>query len=108
MCGVTFTNPDPLGNGCDTTHAYSNLGVFRVKLKVSPSQNQQFRDIGVRSNTDGQADLTPDFSWTPPNPTPGQPVTFNDQTDGITYTGNVSGNTLTESTAGFVSVYARQ
>jgi hypothetical protein len=35
-------------------------------------------------------------------------VTFNDQTDGITYTGDVSGNTLTETTPGFVSVYSRQ
>ena len=35
-------------------------------------------------------------------------VTFNDQTDALTYTGSVNGNTLTENTAGFVSVYARQ
>ena len=35
-------------------------------------------------------------------------VTFNDQTDAIIYTGAVSGNTLTENTGTFVSVYSRQ
>ena len=35
-------------------------------------------------------------------------VTFSDQTDGITYTGSVSGNTLTEVVPGFTSVYSRQ
>lgn len=35
-------------------------------------------------------------------------VTFNDQTDAIVYTGTVSGNTLTENSGGFISVYSRQ
>jgi hypothetical protein len=35
-------------------------------------------------------------------------VTFSDQTDGIVYTGTITGNTLTESSPNFTSVYARQ
>jgi hypothetical protein len=78
--GGSFNNTNPGANGCDTTHGYTNLGMYRVMLTVFPSTNQQVRDIGVRSNTDGQADLTPNFSWSPANPAPGQIVTFNDLT----------------------------
>ena len=34
-------------------------------------------------------------------------ITFQDQTDGISYTGSVSGDVLTESNNGFVGVYQR-
>ena len=34
-------------------------------------------------------------------------VTFNDQTDGITYTGAISGNVLTEVSGQFTSVYQK-
>jgi PKD repeat protein len=78
--GGSFNNTNPGANGCDTTHGYTNLGMYRVLLTVFPSTNQQVRDIGVRSNADGQADLTANFSWSPPNPAPGQIVTFNDLT----------------------------
>jgi PKD repeat protein len=78
--GGSFNNTNPAGNGCDTTHGYTNLGMYRVKLTVFPSTNQLMRDIGVRSIADGQADLTPNFSWSPANPAPGQVVTFNDLT----------------------------
>jgi PKD repeat protein len=78
--GGSFTNTNPAGNGCGTTHGYDNLGVYRVILEVLPSQNQLVRDIGIRSNADGQNPLTPDFSWSPASPAPGQDVTFNDLT----------------------------
>jgi hypothetical protein len=35
-------------------------------------------------------------------------ITFQDQTDGFSYTGSVSGNVLTESNNGFVGVYQRE
>ncbi len=34
-------------------------------------------------------------------------LTFNDQTDGITYQGSISGNVLTESTNGYTAVYQK-
>ena len=34
-------------------------------------------------------------------------ITFSDQTDGITYTGSVSGSVLTSSSNGFTSVYQK-
>lgn len=60
-----------------------------VTLRPAGAANTTFTEIGT---------------WTVVNGV----VTFNDQTDGITYNGTVSGNTLTEVSPGFTSVYARQ
>jgi hypothetical protein len=35
-------------------------------------------------------------------------VTFDDQTDGLSYTGSISGNTLTETYGSYTSVYSRR
>jgi hypothetical protein len=75
-----------------STLTISSNGNYNEVVTLRPagaSSNTTFTEIGTWSFTNGV-------------------VTFNDQTDGITYTGSVNGNTLTENTAGFVSVYARQ
>jgi len=72
-----------------TISANGNYNEVVTLRPVGTTTNTTFTEIGTWSFTNGV-------------------VTFNDQTDAVTYTGSVSGNTLTENTAGFVSVYARQ
>ena len=75
-----------------STLTISSNGNYNEVVTLRPlgaTSNTTFTEIGTWSFTNGV-------------------VTFNDQTDAITYTGAVSGNTLTENTAGFVSVYTRQ
>ena len=90
--------PIMLGSGS------SAVTVFASTLTISANGNYNevvtLRPAGTTSNTT----FTEVGTWTSTNGV----VTFNDQTDGITYTGSVSGNTLTETTTGFTSVYARQ
>jgi Lipocalin-like domain len=78
--------------------------VIASTLTISTNGNYNevvtLRPAGTTSNTT----FTETGTWSVTNGV----VTFNDQTDGITYNGTVSGNTLTETTTGFVSVYARQ
>jgi len=78
--------------------------VFASTLTISANGNYNevvtLRPAGTTSNTT----FTETGTWTITNGF----VTFNDQTDGITYTGLVNGNTLTENTTGFTSVYVRQ
>ena len=75
-----------------STLTISSNGNYNEVVTLRPvgaTTNTTFTEIGTWSFTNGV-------------------VTFNDQTDVITYTGTVSGNTLTENTGGFVSVYTRQ
>jgi len=90
--------PTTIGSGTQavsiiaSTLTISSNGNYNEVITLRPagaSSNTTFTEIGTWSFSNGR-------------------VTFNDQTDGITYTGDVTGNTLTENTAGFVSVYARQ
>lgn len=90
--------PVTLGSGSQS------VSVIASTLTISSNGNYNevvtLRPAGATTNTT----FTEIGTWSVSNGV----VTFNDQTDGITYTGNVNGNTLTENTAGFVSVYARQ
>jgi hypothetical protein len=90
--------PVTLGSGSQA------VSVIASTLTISSNGNYNevvtLRPAGATANTT----FTEIGTWSVSNGV----VTFNDQTDGITYTGSVSGNTLTENTAGFVSVYARQ
>lgn len=78
--------------------------VIASTLTISSNGNYNevvtLRPVGATTNTT----FTEIGTWSFANGV----VTFNDQTDAITYTGTVSGNTLTENTGGFVSVYTRQ
>jgi len=78
--------------------------VVASTLTISSNGNYNevvtLRPVGATTNTT----FTETGTWSFANGV----VTFNDQTDAITYTGSVNGNTLTENTAGFVSVYMRQ
>ena len=80
------------------------VSVISSTLTISSNGNYNevvtLRPLGAASNTI----FTETGTWSFTNGV----VTFNDQTDGITYTGSISGNSLTENTGGFVSVYARQ
>ena len=80
------------------------VSVISSTLTISSNGNYNevvtLRPLGAASNTI----FTEIGTWSFTNGV----VTFNDQTDGITYTGSISGNSLTENTGGFVSVYARQ
>jgi PKD repeat protein len=62
------------------TPTYANVGVFTVTLTVQPSGSSKQKDVGIlpAGNTDNT--LTPEFTWSPPNPIVGQPVTFTDAT----------------------------
>lgn len=90
--------PVTIGSGNQT------VSVISSTLTISSNGNYNevvtLRPLGATSNTT----FTEIGTWSFTNGV----VTFNDQTDGITYTGSLSGNTLTENTSGFVSVYARQ
>jgi hypothetical protein len=90
--------PVTIGSGLDA------VTVLASNLTISSNGNYQevvtLRPAGTTTNTT----FTEVGTWSIVNGT----VTFNDQTDGITYQGVVSGNTLTEITSGFTSVYARQ
>jgi hypothetical protein len=90
--------PITLGSGT------AAVTIFASTLTISANGNYNevvtLRPAGTTSNTT----FTEVGTWTSTNGL----VTFNDQTDGITYNGSVSGNTLTETTPGFTSVYARQ
>jgi hypothetical protein len=90
--------PVTLGSGSQA------VSVIASTLTISSNGNYNevvtLRPAGATTNTT----FTEIGTWSVSNGV----VTFNDQTDGITYTGSVSGNTLTENTAGFVSVYSRQ
>lgn len=80
------------------------VSVIASTLTISSNGNYNevvtLRPLGATSNTT----FTEIGTWSFANGV----VTFNDQTDGVTYTGAITGNSLTENTAGFVSVYARQ
>ena len=80
------------------------VSVISSTLTISSNGNYNevvtLRPLGAASNTI----FTETGTWSFTNGV----VTFNDQTDGITYTGSISGNSLTENTGGFVSVYSRQ
>jgi len=90
--------PVTIGSGSQT------VSVIASTLTISSNGNYNevvtLRPLGATANTT----FTETGTWSFTNGM----VTFNDQTDGITYTGSVSGNSLTENTAGFVSVYTRQ
>lgn len=90
--------PVTLGSGTQT------VAVLASTLTISDNGNYNevvtLRPFGATTNTV----LTEVGTWTFANGV----ITFNDQTDGIIYTGTVSGNTLTENSGNFVSVYARQ
>jgi hypothetical protein len=78
--------------------------VLASTLTISSNGNYNeivtIRPAGTTTNTT----LTEIGTWTFANGV----VTFNDQTDAFTYTGTVNGNTLTENSGSFVSIYARQ
>ena len=90
--------PVTIGSGSQAVSVVSST------LTISSNGNYNevvtLRPLGAASNTI----FTEIGTWSFTNGV----VTFNDQTDGITYTGSISGNSLTENTGGFVSVYARQ
>jgi hypothetical protein len=72
-----------------TMSANGNYNELVTLLPAGQTTNTTFTEIGTWSTANGV-------------------VTFNDQTDGIIYTGTVTGNTLTEVGSGFTSVYTRQ
>lgn len=90
--------PVTIGSGTQT------VTVIASTLTISSNGNYNevvtLRPVGTTTNTT----FTEIGTWSATNGL----VTFNDQTDGVTYTGTVSGNTLTENAAGFTSVYTRQ
>ena len=89
-----------------TTIGSGNQAVTIVSSTLTISSNGNYNEVitlrpaGTTTNTT----FTETGTWSISSGV----VTFNDLTDGITYTGTMSGNTLTETTPGFVSVYARQ
>jgi hypothetical protein len=90
--------PVTLGSGSQA------LAVLGSTLTISANGNYNevvtVRVAGDATNTT----LTEFGTWTFANGV----VTFNDQSDGIIYTGTVTDNTLTENSGNFVSVYSRQ
>ncbi len=62
------------------TPTYATAGIYTVTLTVQPSGSSKARDVGIlpAGNTDNT--LVPEFTWTPTNPSIGQPVTFTDMT----------------------------
>ena len=94
------------GTALPTTIGSGSTAVSVIASTLTISSNGNYnevvtlRPLGATSNTT----FTEIGTWSFANGV----VTFNDQTDGVTYTGAITGNSLTENTAGFVSVYARQ
>jgi hypothetical protein len=90
--------PVTLGSGSQA------IAVLGSTLTISSNGNYN-EAVTVRVAGDATNTTLSEFgTWTFTNGV----VTFNDQTDGIIYTGTVTGNTLTENSGSFVSVYTRQ
>ena len=94
------------GSGLPTTIGSGNQAVTIVASTLTISSNGNYNEVVTLRplGTTTNSTFTETGTWSITNGV----VTFNDLTDGITYTGSVSGNSLTESVPGFVSVYARQ
>ncbi|HEY1252743.1 MAG TPA: PKD domain-containing protein [Thermoanaerobaculia bacterium] len=59
------------------TPTYANAGIYTVTLTHGSTKT---KDVGVLTPGNTNNPLTPEFTWNPPNPIVGQPVTFTDAT----------------------------
>lgn len=89
----------PPSGGTTTTITSSVL-----VLATNGTYSEQIGVKSVSGTTTSTSTITELGTWTAFNGA----ITFNDQTDHVTYQGSVSGSTLTEINNGYTSVYQRR
>jgi hypothetical protein len=110
---ATACNNDSTGPNGSIVGNYQLRTINGSQLPYQVSFNKVIQSEQLTLNSDGSYSDVADFSdgtnfveqgyYSQNN----NLLTFNDQTDGITYQGSISGNVLTESTNGYTAVYQK-
>ncbi len=110
---TTACNTDLLGPGSSVRGSYALRTINGSTLPYSVSYNRRITQEKLSLNRDGSYDDVAyyddgtsytEYGYYTQNNTA---ITFNDQTDNITYQGSVSGSVLTVISGGYTAVYQK-